>query len=255
MKIRKLVSWNVNGIRAVEKKGFIEIITQLDPYIIGIQETKAHKEQLSEDLLNIPGYQSYWHSAEKKGYSGVAIYSKQTPISVTYGIDSPDHDNEGRALTLEFDDYYLVNMYFPNAQEKLKRIDYKISFNQALQDYVNALQQIKTVVVCGDFNVAHKPIDLANPKRNENNPGYSPKEREWFTQFIDSGYIDTFRKFNNQPNQYTWWSYRFKAREKNIGWRIDYFCVDQSSQDRVKNACIYSDIMGSDHCPIGIDFA
>jgi len=254
MPSQKLISWNVNGIRAVEKKGFIETVSQLNPDIIGIQETKAQKDQLSNDLLNIDGYHSFWNSAEKKGYSGVAVYTKESPLSVFNGIDSPAHDQEGRAITLEYDNFYLINLYFPNAQDKLKRIDYKIEFNEAFLAYVNQIRQNKTVVICGDFNVAHKPIDLANPKRNENNAGYSPKERAWFTQFIEAGYVDTFREFNTQPEQYTWWSYRFKAREKNIGWRIDYFCVDKNSLHRVKNACIYSDILGSDHCPVGISF-
>jgi len=254
MNLKKLVSWNVNGIRAAEKKGFIDTIIQIDPDIIGLQETKAQENQLSKELLNIKGYQSFWNSAEKKGYSGVAVYTKERPLSVYNGIDSPDHDNEGRAITLEYDRFYLVNLYFPNAQDKLKRIDYKIQFNDALLAYANQLRKKKTVVLCGDFNVAHKPIDLANPKRNENNAGYSPQERAWFSKFIDSGYVDTFRVFNDQPNQYTWWSYRFNARAKNIGWRIDYFCVDKNSQDQVKDAFIYSDIMGSDHCPVGIQF-
>jgi len=254
MKDKKLISWNVNGIRAAEKKGFVETIQKMNPYIIGIQEIKANKDQLSDNILNIPGYESFWNSAEKKGYSGVAVYTKKTPLSVKNGIDSPDHDTEGRAITLEFSDYYIINLYFPNAQDKLKRIDYKIEFNQALLNYVNSLRKSKTVVLCGDFNVAHKPIDLANPKRNENNAGYSPQEREWFSQFLENGYIDTFREFNKEPEQYTWWSYRFKAREKNIGWRIDYFCVNQESRQRVKDASIYSDVMGSDHCPVGISF-
>jgi len=254
MKIKNFVSWNVNGIRAAEKKGFVETIKDLNPDIIGLQETKAQENQLSQELLNIDGYQSFWNSAEKKGYSGVAVYTKETPLSVFKGIESPEHDNEGRAITLEYQDYFLVNLYFPNAQDKLKRIDYKIQFNNALLTYANQLRKKKTVILCGDFNVAHKPIDLANPKRNENNAGYSPQERAWFTQFIDSGYVDTFRAFNDQPNQYTWWSYRFNARAKNIGWRIDYFCVDSKSLGRIKDASIYPKIMGSDHCPVGIQF-
>ena len=254
MKIKNLLSWNVNGIRAVEKKGFINTIKQMNPDIIGIQETKAQENQLSQELLNIEGYQSFWNSAEKKGYSGVAVYTKEPPLSVSKGINSPEHDNEGRAITLEYNNYFLVNLYFPNAQDKLKRIDYKIQFNDALLTYANQLRKKKTVILCGDFNVAHKPIDLANPKRNEKNAGYSPQERAWFSKFIESGYVDTFRTFNDQPKQYTWWSYRFNARAKNVGWRIDYFCVDKNSIDQVKDACIYSDIMGSDHCPVGIQF-
>jgi len=247
-----LISWNLNGIRASEKKNFVNKVLELNPDILGVQEIKANKEQLSEDLINIKGYKSYWNSAERKGYSGVAVYTKEEPLSVIKGFNSPEHDCEGRVITLEFKDFFFINCYFPNSQEKLKRIDYKISFNNNLKKFANELKEKKTVIICGDYNVAHKPIDLTNPKRNEFNPGYSIQERNWMDEFIDSGYVDTFREFNKEPEQYTWWSYRFKAREKNIGWRIDYFCINKESIQKVKDARILKDIMGSDHCPIYI---
>ncbi|SHI97831.1 exodeoxyribonuclease-3 [Desulfatibacillum alkenivorans DSM 16219] len=250
----KFVSWNVNGIRAVEKKGFTDMVKDFNADILAIQETRALKEQLSEGLINIADYTSYWFSAEKKGYSGVGVYTKQTPLDVMYGMDSPEHDAEGRVITLEYDDFYLMNVYFPNAQPKLVRLDWKLGFNQTLHKFANALGEKKSVVLCGDYNVAHKPIDLANPKQNEQNPGYSPEERAWMDEFIDSGYVDTFRMFNQEPENYTWWSYRFNARAKNIGWRIDYFCVDEKSKGRVKNAEILNEVMGSDHCPVSLDF-
>ena len=252
--MRKLISWNVNGIRAVEKKGFVDIVKDLSPDIFALQETKAQPEQLSDALHNIEGYHSFWHSAVKKGYSGLAVYSKKEPLHVHYGMGGEEFDREGRVLALEFEDFFLVNTYFPNAQHGLKRMDYKIAFNQALHFFVNELAQKKSTVICGDFNVAHKEIDLKNPKSNEKNPGFSPQERAWMDSFVDSGYIDTFRKFNNEPDQYSWWSYRFNARARNIGWRIDYFCVDPASGERVLDAAILPDVMGSDHCPVTLDF-
>ncbi|MBI9077924.1 MAG: exodeoxyribonuclease III [Desulfatibacillum sp.] len=250
----KFVSWNVNGIRAVEKKGFPDMVKDFDADILAIQETRALKDQLSEELINIPGFTSYWFSAQKKGYSGVSVYVKKEPLDVMYGMGSPEHDAEGRVITLEYDDFYFMNIYFPNAQAKLVRMDWKQGFNKILHAFANTLGQKKSVVLCGDFNVAHKPIDLTNPKQNEKNPGYSPEERAWMDQFIDSGYVDTFRMFNQEPENYTWWSYRFNARAKNIGWRIDYFCVDASSQKRVRGAGILKDVMGSDHCPVSLEF-
>ena len=247
-----MLSWNVNGIRAIEKKGFVSIIKELNPDIIGIQETKAQKNQLSNELLNIDKYYSYWNSAEKKGYSGVCVYTKKKPLNVISGFESSEHDIEGRCITLEYNTFYFVNMYFPNSQDKLKRIDYKLSFNNKCLEFLNKLKEKKAVVICGDFNVAHKPIDLKNPKANENNAGFSKPERDWMDIFINNGYIDTFRKFNQQPDQYTWWSYRFKAREKNIGWRIDYFCINKEDEQRIIDSYILSDIIGSDHCPVGI---
>ena len=251
---KKFISWNVNGLRAVEKKGFMDIIYELDAEIVCLQEIKAMPDQLPETLKSISGYHSFWFPAIRKGYAGVSTYTKIEPLNVLYGMDIPEHDQEGRVLTLEFDDYFLVNAYFPNAQPGLVRLDYKLAFNRAIHNFVDRLADKKSVVICGDFNVAHKPIDLANPKQNEKNPGYSAPEREWMDTFTDAGYIDTFRKFNQQPEQYTWWSYRFNARAKNIGWRIDYFCVDPASEGRIKDAAILDNILGSDHCPIQLDF-
>ncbi len=249
-----LVSWNVNGIRAVEKKGFVDIVKSLSPDVFAVQETKAQPDQLSADLRKIDGYASYWHSAERKGYSGVAVYTKKEPERVIYGLGQDLFDSEGRVITLEFSDYYLINAYFPNAQHGLKRIGYKLDFNGAVLDFAKELSRKKSTVLCGDFNVAHKAIDLANPKSNQKNPGYSPEEREWMDRFISEGFVDTFRKFDPEPDNYTWWSYRHNAREKNIGWRIDYFCVDPGSEKRVVGAEILDGIMGSDHCPVRLDF-
>jgi len=251
--IKKLVSWNVNGIRAVEKKGLVDIIHELDAEAFCLQEIKAMPEQLPKSLTQVDGYEVYWFPAKRKGYSGVCTYTRKEPVNVLYGMDIAEHDGEGRVLTLEFDDYFLVNAYFPNAQPGLVRLDYKLAFNRDIHNFVDRLSEKKTVVICGDFNVAHKPIDLANPKQNEKNPGYSLPEREWMDTFTGAGYIDTFRKFNQEPEQYTWWSYRFNARGKNIGWRIDYFCVDPASDKRVKNAAIMDQILGSDHCPVSLD--
>ncbi|MBU3936967.1 MAG: exodeoxyribonuclease III [Proteobacteria bacterium] len=252
--MRKFVSWNVNGLRALEKKGFVEILADLNADLVALQEIKAMPEQLSETLKNIPGYTPYWFSAQKKGYAGVATYSKEQPLSVIYGIDHKDHDYEGRVLTLEFADFFFINAYFPNAQHGLLRMDYKLRFNNDLLAFAKTLATKKSVVICGDFNVAHKEIDLTNPKQNEKNPGYAPEERAWMDHFVEAGFVDTFRMFNQEPDQYTWWSYRFNARTRNIGWRIDYFCVDQKSKKRVTEAAILGDILGSDHCPILLGF-
>jgi exodeoxyribonuclease-3 len=251
--IKKLISWNVNGLRAVEKKGFVDIIYELDADVVCLQEIKAMPEQLPDNLKNISGYHSFWFPAARKGYAGVSTYAKIAPVNVLFGMGLAKHDQEGRVLTLEFDDYFLVNAYFPNAQPGLARLDYKLAFNCDIHNFVDRLAEKKTVVICGDFNVAHKPIDLANPAQNEKNPGYSLPERQWMDTFIGAGYIDTFRKFNKEPEQYTWWSYRFNARGKNIGWRIDYFCVDAASEARIKDAAILDNILGSDHCPVRMD--
>ncbi|HIJ89239.1 MAG: exodeoxyribonuclease III [Desulfobulbaceae bacterium] len=248
--MRRFVSWNVNGLRAVEKKGFVEIIAGLDADLVALQEIKALPEQLPETVRTIPGYTAYLFSAQKKGYAGVATYTREEPLSVLYGIDHTDHDYEGRVLTLEFGDFFFVNAYFPNAQHGLVRMDYKLRFNNDLQAFVKTLAEQKSVVICGDFNVAHKEIDLTNPKQNEKNPGYAPEERAWMDNFLGAGFVDTFRMFNQEPGQYTWWSYRFNARSRNIGWRIDYFCVDKKSEARVTGAEILAEIMGSDHCPV-----
>lgn len=252
--IRRFVSWNVNGIRAVEKKGFVETLLEIDPDILAIQETKAKPEQLSEALKNINGYTSYWFPAEKKGYSGVGIYAKEKPLNVLYGMGIAEHDQEGRVLTLEYKDFYFINIYFPNAQHGLTRLDYKLAFNNDFLKFANHLAKKKPVIVCGDFNVAHKEIDLANPKQNEKNAGFTLEERAWMDTFLAAGYVDTFRMFNQDPGQYSWWSYRFNARAKNIGWRIDYFCVDKGSSKRVTDAAILKDVMGSDHCPVLISY-
>ncbi len=251
---KKFISWNVNGIRAMEKKGFADIVHELDADIIALQEIKAQPDQLSEELKNLPGYKSFWYPAQRKGYAGVAIYTKKEPLQVLHGLSHDIHDGEGRVLTLEYDDFYFVTAYFPNAQHGLARLDYKLEFNRDLHRFMDELSAKKSVVLCGDLNVAHKEIDLTNPKQNQKNPGFSPEERQWMDSFLDSGYMDTFRMFNQEPNQFTWWSYRFSARQKNIGWRIDYFCVDKKSAKRVKKATILSDIMGSDHCPVQLDF-
>lgn len=253
-KVKRLVSWNVNGLRAVEKKGFLEIVGELDADILALQEIKATPEQLPERLLRLEGYRSYWNPAEKKGYAGVCVYSRIEPLRAQKGLGSEMHDGEGRVLTLEFNDFFLVNVYFPNAQHGLTRLEYKLEFDRTLLDFLIGLRERKSVVVCGDFNVAHKPIDLANPKSNEKNPGFTPEERAWMDRFIEAGFIDTFRRFNAEPEQYTWWSYRFNARARNIGWRIDYFCVDAGSQQRVKDADILKEIPGSDHCPVSLYF-
>ncbi len=252
---KKFISWNVNGIRAIEKKGFLDTVRDFDADILALQEIKAHPEQLSSELLEIQGYESFWHPAtSRKGYSGICIYSKKKPLNVFPGMGNPEFDSEGRVLTLEYEDFFFVNSYFPNAQHGLPRIDFKIAFNRALHSFLNELASKKSVVICGDFNVAHKPIDLKNPKENEKNPGYSEPERAWMDEFTGDGYIDTFRKFNKEPDHYTWWSYRFNARARNIGWRIDYFCVDNKSETRVIDAGILPDIMGSDHCPVTLIF-
>ncbi|MDR0476400.1 MAG: exodeoxyribonuclease III [Desulfobulbaceae bacterium] len=250
----KFVSWNVNGIRAVEKKGFFEIVKSFDADIFAVQETKAQADQLSPELKNIAGYQSFWHSAERKGYSGVGIYSKERPISVREGIGVSEFDSEGRVLTLEFADFYFSSIYFPNSAEELKRLDFKIRFNEELRKFALNLAEKKSVVLCGDFNVAHKAIDLTYPERNRKFAGYTPQECAWMDRFLADGFVDTFRIFNQEAGQYTWWSFRSGARGKNIGWRIDYFCVDGKSRVRVLAAAIHPEIIGSDHCPVSLEF-
>jgi exodeoxyribonuclease-3 len=252
--VKNIVSWNVNGLRAVLKKGFLDVVTKFNADIFAIQEIKAFPEQLPDAVKNLEGYQVYWNPAEKKGYSGTAVFSKIKPLNVFLGLDREKFDNEGRVLTLEYTDFFLMNIYFPNAQHGLKRLDYKIEFDHAVLEFMGKLEKKKSVIVCGDLNVAHKPIDLANPRSNENNPGYTPEERAWMDKVIIAGYIDTFRMFDSGPGKYTWWSYRGNVRERNIGWRIDYFIVDQGSRNRVRNASIHEDILGSDHCPVSLNF-
>ncbi len=252
--MKKFVSWNVNGLRALEGRGFCGIVKNLDADILAVQETKAGPEQLSDDLKNIPGYSSFFAAAARKGYSGVGVYVKEKPLDVVIGLGVSEFDDEGRVITLEYGDFFLVNAYFPNAQDKLARIGYKLKFNERLLEHAGLLAQKKTVLVTGDFNVAHRPIDLARPKENEGNPGYSQEERDWMDKFLAAGWVDTFRMFHPEPGAYSWWSYRAKAREKNVGWRIDYFCVDEKSRGRVRSAFIEKDVMGSDHCPVGMTF-
>lgn len=251
---KRFISWNVNGIRAAEKKGFTDIVDTLAPDVLAVQETKAHPDQLSRALLDIPGYHSYWNSAQKKGYSGVAVYSKLQPRAVINGLGHKDFDNEGRVITLEYDAFYFINIYFPNSGAELKRLGFKLEFNALLHTFLINLSQKKPVVICGDYNVAHKEIDIKNPQANVKNAGFTPEERAWMDRFLDSGFVDTFRIFNKEGGHYTWWSYRFNARARNIGWRIDYFCVDQNNSDRVVSAEILPEIQGSDHCPVSIDY-
>jgi exodeoxyribonuclease-3 len=252
--VRKFVSWNVNGLRAALKKGFLDVLHGFNADLFALQEIKAVPDQLPDEVKHIPGYSAYWYPAQKKGYSGTAVFSRQEPLNVMYGLGKNELDQEGRVLTLEFVDFYFITAYFPNAQHGLKRIQFKRDFNREILKFMDKLAKKKSVVLCGDLNVAHKAIDLANPKANVKNPGFSPEERAWMDEVTEAGYVDTFRLFNQDPEQYTWWSYRFNARVKNIGWRIDYFVVDPGSRDRVRSAAIHDDIPGSDHCPVSMEF-
>ncbi len=246
-----IISWNVNGIRACINKGMLDWIKNYKPDILCIQETKAQPQQLSL-VFDLPAYQSFWHSAEKKGYSGVLTLTKEAPLSTKKNFMIPEFDNEGRVLQLEYENFFLINLYFPNAQRGLKRIDYKLQFNKSLLKYIEKLKRTKPIILCGDFNVAHKEIDLKNPKTNKENAGFSIKEREFFTELLQKGYIDTFRMFNKEPDQYSWWTYRNNARQRNIGWRIDYFVVTENLRENVRDAFILQDVFGSDHAPVGI---
>jgi exodeoxyribonuclease-3 len=248
----KLISWNVNGVRAVIKKGFCDFLKENDPDIMCIQETKADLEVIKKEVEITDRYKTYWNSAEKKGYSGVAIFTKIEPLSVIKGIET-EADNEGRELTLEFEEFFLVNAYFVNAKRGLLRLDGKIQFNNDFLRFTENLRKQKPVVMCGDFNVAHKEIDLTNPKSNEFSAGFSKEERESFTEIISKGYIDTFREFEKGEGQYTWWSYMFHARAKDIGWRLDYFLITENLRKHLKTATILKEIMGSDHCPVQIE--
>lgn len=244
----KLISWNVNGIRAAMGKGFCESMLELDADVICIQETKMQEGQADVPL---DGYYQYWNSAEKKGYSGTAVFTRKEPVSVTKGMGIDEHDNEGRVLTCEFDDFYLVNVYTPNSQNELKRLDYRMTWDDAFRNYLKKLEETKPVITCGDFNVAHKEIDLKNPKTNRRNAGFTDEEREKMTVLQDAGFIDTFRHFYPDLEQvYSWWSYRFNSRKNNAGWRIDYFLTSRALEGRLKDAEILTDIMGSDHCPV-----
>ncbi|MBF0432985.1 MAG: exodeoxyribonuclease III [Fibrobacteria bacterium] len=249
-----LISWNVNGIRAVLKKGFWEWLMATGPDILLVQEIKALPEQIPGTIVNpeIDGYHAYWCPAEKKGYSGVAAFCKNEPLSVSnFGI--PVFDYEGRVQVLEYDSFILVNAYFPNSQEAGKRLSYKLDFCEAMLKFCQkARKKKKNVIVTGDYNIAHTPIDLTNPKTNQKNPGYLPEERAWMDKFVGAGYVDTFRMFNQDPGHYSWWSYRRGCREKDIGWRIDYFCVNEEFKKQVKEASILKSVLGSDHCPVSL---
>lgn len=251
----KLVSWNVNGLRAVVNKGFAEFFKEIDADIFCIQETKMQEEQLDSNVKEIfTKYNTYWNSAEKKGYSGTAIMTKNKPIKVMYGIGIEEHDKEGRVITLEFEKFYMVNCYTPNSKRELERLDYRMVWEDAFREYLLKLDKIKPVIVCGDLNVAHKEIDLKNPKTNRRNAGFTDEERSKMTKLLESGFTDTFRYiYPDKLEAYTWWSYMFKAREKNVGWRIDYFIVSNSIKEKINNSYIYSEIMGSDHCPVGLE--
>ena len=245
----KFISWNVNGLRACVGKEFEQQFKDLDADFFCLQETKMQAGQLD---LSFPGYESYWNYADKKGYSGTAIYTKHNPLSVTYGIDIDEHDHEGRVITLEMDDFYLVTVYTPNSQDGLRRLEYRMKWEDDFQAYLHKLDEKKPVIVCGDMNVAHQEIDLKNPKTNRKNAGFTNEEREKMTQLLSNGFIDTFRTLYPEQVTYSWWSYRFRAREKNTGWRIDYFLISERLKDHLEDAKIHTEIMGSDHCPVEI---
>ena len=247
----KFISWNVNGIRACMGKGFMDFFNDIDADIFCLQETKMQEGQL---VLELPGYHQYWNYAEKKGYSGTALFTKQEPLSVTYGLGIEEHDKEGRVITAEFEDFYFITVYVPNSQDELKRLDYRMQWEDDFLKYVKKLEKKKPVIYCGDLNVAHQEIDLKNPKSNRRNAGFTDEERGKMTDALGSGLIDTFRFFYpDQTEIYSWWSYRFRAREKNAGWRIDYFICSDSLKERLLDAKIHTEIFGSDHCPIELD--
>lgn len=249
-KMKKLISWNVNGLRACVQKGFTEYFQEVDADIFCIQESKLQEGQID---FAPEGYHAYWNYAEKKGYSGTAIFTKEEPLSVAYGIGIEEHDHEGRVITLEFDNFYMVTVYTPNSQNELARLPYRMKWEDDFLGYLKNLEKTKPVIFCGDLNVAHKEIDLKNPKTNRKNAGFTDEEREKFTNIINAGFIDTYRYFYpDQEGVYSWWSYRFKAREKNAGWRIDYFCVSNRLQEKLVSAKIHTDVFGSDHCPVEV---
>lgn len=247
----KLISWNVNGLRACVQKGFVEYFKEADADIFCIQESKMRAGQLD---LELPGYFQYWNYAERKGYSGTAVFTKKEPVSVSYGIGIEEHDHEGRVITLEYENFYMVTVYTPNSQNELARLDYRMLWEDAFHAYLKELEKTKPVVVCGDMNVAHREIDLKNPKTNRRNAGFTDEERGKLTELLDDGFIDTFRYFYpDKTDIYSWWSYRFSARAKNAGWRIDYFLVSEALKDRLRDAAIHTGVMGSDHCPVELD--
>ena len=244
----KLISWNVNGLRACMTKGFEDVFNQLDADVFCLQETKLQKEQI---CFFPEGYHAYWNHAEKKGYSGTAMFTKKEPLKVTYGIGVEEHDHEGRVITAEFENCYIITVYVPNSQDELKRLDYRMRFEDDFLNYIRTLDQSKPVIYCGDLNVAHEEIDLKNPKTNHQNAGFSDEERAKFSAVLDAGFIDTFRYFYpDRKESYSWWSYRFKSRDRNTGWRIDYFVVSSRLRDSLRDAVIHTDILGSDHCPV-----
>ncbi|SFO62064.1 exodeoxyribonuclease-3 [Acidaminococcus fermentans] len=248
----KLITWNVNGLRACMNKGFADFMTAAGADIVCVQETKMQREQASFDF---PGYHEYWNSAVKKGYSGTAVFSKTEPLSVTYGLGQEEHDQEGRVITAEYPDFYLVNVYTPNSQRGLTRLEYRMQWEDVFQDYCAGLARKKPVIVCGDLNVAAQPIDLKNPDSNHKNAGFTDEERAKFQQFLDHGFVDSFRSlYPDKEGAYTWWSYMFKARERNAGWRIDYFLVSQNGKDRIHDVIIHNEVMGSDHCPVELEW-
>ncbi len=246
----KLISWNVNGLRACITKGFYDFLRQEDADIFCLGETKMQPEQAE---IETPGYHQYWNSAVKKGYSGTAVFTKQEPLSVCYGLGIEEHDQEGRVITLEFENFYLVNVYTPNSKDGLLRLDYRMEWEDAFRAYLKKLDESKPVIVCGDMNVAHQEIDLKNPKTNRKNPGFTDEERAKMTELLASGFTDSFRAlYPDKTDAYSWWSYRARAREKNVGWRIDYFLVSNRLKEQIQDAVIYADILGSDHCPVGL---
>lgn len=249
--MKKFVSWNVNGLRACVTKGFLDYFNEVDADVFCVQETKLQEGQID---LELEGYHQYWNYAEKKGYSGTAMFCKEEPVNVSYGIGIEEHDHEGRVITAEFDNYFVVTCYTPNSQNELKRLDYRMEWEDAFKAYLKELEKTKPVILCGDLNVAHKEIDLKNPKTNRKNAGFTDEERAKMTALLDDGFTDTFRYFYpDKEGIYSWWSYRFKAREKNAGWRIDYFIVSSSLEDKLKSADIHTEIMGSDHCPVVLE--
>ena len=246
----KLISWNVNGIRACLNKGFSDFFKEVNADIFCLQETKCQPEQIN---LEFEGYTSYWNSAERKGYSGTAIFTKKQPVNVTYGIGIEEHDKEGRIITLEFEDFYLVTNYTPNAKRELERLDYRMVWEDEIRKYLLELNKKKPVIMCGDLNVAHEEIDLKNPKTNKGNAGFTNEEREKMTELLNAGFIDSYRYLYPEKIEYSWWSYMGHAREKNVGWRIDYFIVSNDFRENIKDATIYTEILGSDHCPVGLE--
>ncbi|AGB04144.1 exodeoxyribonuclease III [Aciduliprofundum sp. MAR08-339] len=247
-----LMSWNVNGIRAAVRNGFLKFLEKYNPDILALQEIKAREDDIPLEVRYYEGYRKFFNPARRKGYAGTALFTKIEPESVSFGIGDERFDSEGRVITAEYERFYLVNAYFPNSQHGLTRLDFKIEFDRKIHAYLNELRRSKPVVLCGDFNVAHKEIDLANPKQNEKNAGFTPEERAWMDEFLNDGYVDTFRMFTKEGGHYTWWTYRFNARARNIGWRVDYFVVSKDLVPHVKKSWIMSDVYGSDHAPIAM---